>query len=85
MKCNQNGVCVAETRLPKFKDKKFQVILDDESNEKIVPIPKTQKQCLKCDKKFMAESKFNRICEPCKNSFEWRNITIYTLPNRKKA
>jgi hypothetical protein len=28
--------------------------------------PRTKRRCLKCDKFFMSEGKFNRLCDPCR-------------------
>ena len=32
---------------------------------------KTERLCLKCDKKFSSESKGNRFCTPCKKDASW--------------
>jgi len=42
--------------------------LEYECHEKIKPLQAIDKQfrvCLRCDKKFISQGKFNRICEPC--------------------
>ena len=28
-------------------------------------LPKVKRECLKCDREFMAEGRFNRICPKC--------------------
>jgi uncharacterized Zn ribbon protein len=42
---------------------------------------KIERECLKCDKKFMAEGKYNRICPHCRDSFFYYWDGIFTDQN----
>ncbi len=35
------------------------------------------RECLKCGREFRAEGRFNRICNRCKGTEDWRNLRIY--------
>jgi Zn finger protein HypA/HybF involved in hydrogenase expression len=34
------------------------------------------RECLKCGREFKAEGRFNRICNRCKSTEDWRNLKI---------
>lgn len=39
-------------------------------NDKLDKIARVKNKCLRCQKDFMALSKFNKICDPCKRQNE---------------
>jgi hypothetical protein len=38
-----------------------------------------ERSCLKCDRKFTARTKYERICERCKGSEEWIDAELTLL------
>ena len=37
-----------------------------DSHDIEINVPRIKRECLRCNRKFLAEGKFNRVCFPCK-------------------
>jgi predicted amidophosphoribosyltransferase len=46
------------------------------------PEPKMARLCLNCDREFMAEGRFNRICPRCKYNLSYEYLWVARKPRR---